>query len=162
MKIELLQVLIISLVTALFIVLFKLSPLTPLTLILFIGIAMVLAAGVDKKKIKNYIASGACGLFWGWVLLQLFSLTKMLAFNEGIALYVVFFVFIFTVKSIHSVLLKKTWFNHVGFIFAGVIGVVYAGTDHLPGIFIALSCGILIGFISILCATLLIKDKQTK
>lgn len=158
MKKELLKILLISIFLAIFIVLFQITLYESLTIVLFIGITVTFTAGADKTKTPNYLFSAACGVGWGFIFFQMKEIFEVFGFSEQIKMILVFFIFTLAIKSVHSIFLKNTWANMVGFVFAGVIGVVYIGTDDLLKAIITLSCGILNAVISVLIADILTKQ----
>lgn len=160
MKKELLKILLTSIFLAIFIVLFQIALYESLTIVLFIGITVTLTAGADKTKTPNYLFSAACGVGWGFIFFQMKEIFEFFGFNEQIKMIMVYCIFTLMIKLIHNIFLKNTWANMVGFVFAGVIGVVYIGSTDLLKAVIVLSCGILSAVFSIFIADILIKIKS--
>lgn len=160
MKTDLLKIAVIAIILSACIILFQTFLFKSLTLVLFVGITVTFTAGAEYKKAKNYLLSVSFGVAWGVVFLGMEHLFKQFGWNEQLAMFAVFAIFTFAVRSVHNVFIKKTWANIVGFAFAGVIGVIYGGIDQLIPVFISLYCGIIGALLSVWVSDLLIKPAK--
>lgn len=161
MKTDLLKITVIAVVLAACIVLFQALLFPALTLVLFVGITVTFTAGADRKKFPNYLLSISCGVAWGVLFHYMEHWATALGWNESVAMFAVFAVFTFAVKSTHNVFLKNSWANIVGFAFAGVIGVVYGGIEQIFPVLTALLCGVVSAVLSVWVSELLIKTPAT-
>ena len=131
------------------------------------GICVTFSIGPKKEKLKNYLASVTCGVIWGFLFIELMSLLGSFGFSVVLITFLANFILVFAATTVHLILLAKASMNEVGFIFAGVIGVVIncglllnpPDFKNMLGVFISLICGILIAIASATVTDLVSKPK---
>ena len=157
-----------SLFIALLVVGYSSTPYAPMTILLFVGICVTFSIGPKKENLKNYLASVTCGVIWGFLFIELMGLLGSLGLSTVVVTFLANFLLVLAATIVHLILLSKTWMNEVGFIFAGVIGVVVNCSlllnpptfANILGVFISLVCGILIAIASVMCTDLISKPKK--
>lgn len=133
-----------ALLIASFVTGYSFTPFASLMLIFFVAVCITFASDPEKEKAPNYIASMVCGVIWGFLFFQLTVLLTTAGIQASFVSFISNFMIVFGATVTHLILLQKTWMNNVGFVFAGVIGVVFTGGQSIIGIVITLLCGIMV------------------